>query len=449
LRHAQRCARQLQPLASKRPGNVGRRSRNGAGPALRALYHAQRRGQADASSIPSDPTEKQKNGNDNKNRNHNEDKAASIPQPTSQQLRIHGINCAVPMIGFGFMDNMVMIQAGDFIDNHIGVSFGLTTLTAAALGQVCSDVSGVCFGGVIETLASKLGLPSSTLTNEQLASKRMKLFSTGCAAIGVVIGCVLGMVSLLFMDLERAERQKKAKRLGGLFDTLVRDGRTILGAQRCNLWLVTEDGKHLWSRAFTGEIPNANQLRVVFDRYDEDHDGAIEEKNLGAAFEKLGWDANEHEVLMRFRGIRQDDGADAGEKIKFSEFKYLISCILKEDRRIPIREGGAKHTALKTGRIVNIKNAYTEQQNKSYSANYSATTGSTVNFDRYTGYDTFSVLLVPVVVDDPRRVIGLIEFANKSADGIGYQEFSKNDEKVAQLVASVASSFIADTLKAD
>mmetsp|Transcript_16793 Transcript_16793/g.31820 ORF Transcript_16793/g.31820 Transcript_16793/m.31820 type:complete len:352 (+) Transcript_16793:78-1133(+) len=351
------------------------------------------------------------------------------------------------MIGFGFMDNMVMIQAGDFIDNHIGVSFGLTTLTAAALGQVCSDVSGVCFGGVIESLAAKLGLPSSTLTNEQLSSKRMKLYSTGCAAIGVVIGCILGMISLLFMDLERAERQKKAKRLGGLFDTLVRDGRRILGAQRCNLWLVTEDGKHLWSRAFTGDIPNNERLRVVFDRYDEDHDGAIEEKNLVAAFKKLGWDANEHEVLMRFRGIRQD--ADAGDRIKFSEFKYLISCILKEDRRIPIRPGGAKHTALKTGRTVNIKNAYTEEQNKSYSANYSATTGSTRNFDRYTGYDTFSVLLVPVVVEDPRRVIGLIEFANKSVDGIGYQEFSKNDEKVAQLVASVASSFIAETIKAD
>ena len=51
----------------------------------------------------------------------------------------------------------VMIQAGDLIDNTIGVRFGLATLAAAACGQVCSDFSGVCFGGVIDAAAAKLG----------------------------------------------------------------------------------------------------------------------------------------------------------------------------------------------------------------------------------------------------------------------------------------------------
>jgi hypothetical protein len=41
---------------------------------------------------------------------------------------------------------------GDFIDTTIGVIFGLSTLSAAALGQVVSDVSGVFFGGTIEAL---------------------------------------------------------------------------------------------------------------------------------------------------------------------------------------------------------------------------------------------------------------------------------------------------------
>jgi hypothetical protein len=40
------------------------------------------------------------------------------------------------MIGFGLMDNLVMIQAGDLIDSTIGVTLGLSTLTAAAFGQV-------------------------------------------------------------------------------------------------------------------------------------------------------------------------------------------------------------------------------------------------------------------------------------------------------------------------
>mmetsp|Transcript_8945 Transcript_8945/g.22008 ORF Transcript_8945/g.22008 Transcript_8945/m.22008 type:complete len:165 (-) Transcript_8945:216-710(-) len=132
-------------------------------------------------------------------------------------------------------------------------------------------------------------------------------------------------------------------------------------------------------------------------------------------------------------------------KIHFDEFQELIQCILKEDRRIPIRKGGAKHTVLTTGKRVNIKNAYAANQD--FAQNFSQKGGSTRNFDQYTGYDTFSVLLVPVVVEDPRRVIGLLEFANKSVEGIGYQEFSKNDEKVAELLASVAASFIAETIK--
>ena len=47
------------------------------------------------------------------------------------------------MVGFGFMDNIIMIQAGDLIDQHLGVTLGISTLTAAALGNVCSDSSGV------------------------------------------------------------------------------------------------------------------------------------------------------------------------------------------------------------------------------------------------------------------------------------------------------------------
>lgn len=40
-----------------------------------------------------------------------------------------------------------MIQAGDLIDQTIGVTLGLTTLAAAACGQVVSDFTGVTFGG--------------------------------------------------------------------------------------------------------------------------------------------------------------------------------------------------------------------------------------------------------------------------------------------------------------
>lgn len=83
-------------------------------------------------------------------------------QPTSQQLRQLFIHAAIPMVrmlrrpplwrltsahlqrltpsraqvGFGLMDNTVMIQVGDYIDGSLGVMLGLNTLTAAAMGQV-------------------------------------------------------------------------------------------------------------------------------------------------------------------------------------------------------------------------------------------------------------------------------------------------------------------------
>lgn len=43
-----------------------------------------------------------------------------------------------------------MLSCGDLIDNTLGVRFGLATLTAAACGQVFSDLTGVCFGGVVQ-----------------------------------------------------------------------------------------------------------------------------------------------------------------------------------------------------------------------------------------------------------------------------------------------------------
>ena len=36
----------------------------------------------------------------------------------------------VPFIAFGFVDNTVLIYAGDYIDNTVGVAFGLSSLAA-------------------------------------------------------------------------------------------------------------------------------------------------------------------------------------------------------------------------------------------------------------------------------------------------------------------------------
>ena len=67
-----------------------------------------------------------------------EETSSLLPKhPTTQQLRIVALRYAIPMIGFGFMDNLVMIQAGDAIDQTFGVALGISTMTAAGFGQ-CS-----------------------------------------------------------------------------------------------------------------------------------------------------------------------------------------------------------------------------------------------------------------------------------------------------------------------
>ncbi|CAJ1423047.1 unnamed protein product [Effrenium voratum] len=132
------------------------------------------------------------------------------PRPDNWQLRAHAINSAVPMVAFGFMDNTVMLHAGNAIDATLGVTFGLSTLAAAACGQVCSDMAGVTFGGVIEALALKVGLPSAHLSEDQLSTGMVKRVGLLGSLAGVFTGCSLGLLNLFIIDTDRTRELKLA-----------------------------------------------------------------------------------------------------------------------------------------------------------------------------------------------------------------------------------------------
>lgn len=107
-----------------------------------------------------------------------------------------------------------MIQAGSYIDSTLGVQFGLATMTAAAAGQVVSDVSGVVFGGSLERLLTRLSLiqpPALTTAQRQLPLCRN--VSMAGAVVGVIVGCALGALTLLLVDLEVRERQERTQKL--------------------------------------------------------------------------------------------------------------------------------------------------------------------------------------------------------------------------------------------
>ena len=134
--------------------------------------------------------------------------AAVEPLSRSQIYSIFW-QAAIPMIGFGFMDQTVMLQAGNAIDCSIGVTFGLSTLTAAALGQVCSDASGVIFGGTVERfftymqITKPLHLSAAQHTLPIVSQTRF----VG-TLIGVILGCSLGLLNLLFIDTSRSSTLK-------------------------------------------------------------------------------------------------------------------------------------------------------------------------------------------------------------------------------------------------
>jgi hypothetical protein len=151
------------------------------------------------------------------------------------------------MIGFGAMDNFIMIQAGEAIDISFGVAFGLSTLTAAAMGQVVSDFSGVCFGSTVEAMAGKLGLPASRMTLRQMQLKVSRLAGTAGAAIGVVLGCLIGMTSLLFIDTQKIEKMKRREQVAQVEDKLCAGAVKLLDCERCTFFYFDKDTETLQS----------------------------------------------------------------------------------------------------------------------------------------------------------------------------------------------------------
>ncbi|XP_067838114.1 transmembrane protein 65 [Heptranchias perlo] len=134
-----------------------------------------------------------------------------VKPPSSAQRRYVFLHSAIPFVGFGFLDNAIMIVAGTQIEMSIGVIFGISTMGAAALGNLVSDVAGLGLAGYVEALASRLGLPSPDLNPKQADMWQTRLSSQLGKVIGVTIGCILGMFPLLFLKTEEEEKLEESK----------------------------------------------------------------------------------------------------------------------------------------------------------------------------------------------------------------------------------------------
>ncbi|NWY40724.1 TMM65 protein, partial [Sylvia atricapilla] len=133
-----------------------------------------------------------------------------VAPPSPGQLRHVFFHNALPFVGFGFLDNAIMIAAGTQIELSIGVVLGISTMA----GKYCEFQNFLfscpsSLAGYVEALASRLGLSIPDLTPKQADMWQTRLSAHLGKAIGVTIGCILGMFPLLFFGEEEEKLEEK------------------------------------------------------------------------------------------------------------------------------------------------------------------------------------------------------------------------------------------------
>ncbi|CAK1552702.1 unnamed protein product [Leptosia nina] len=131
--------------------------------------------------------------------------AATVPKPTTKELLHLSLANSIPFIGFGFLDNFIMIIAGDRIESSMSAYITLSTMAAAALGNTFSDVIGIGSSYYVERAAALLGLGAPALSPVQLDMPVSRRFANVGRVLGITLGCFLGMTPLLFKDDEKKE----------------------------------------------------------------------------------------------------------------------------------------------------------------------------------------------------------------------------------------------------
>jgi tRNA-specific adenosine deaminase 1 len=148
----------------------------------------------------------------------------NVPEPTRHQLYVVALHQAIPFVGFGIMDNAILLLAGEAIDVYLGVTLGISTMCAAAIGNIISDLCGVVFGTMIEDALLRWSKKIERITGGRVRLPPMPKLSydqrnlrsvrwssqLGCAA-GLTVGCVIGMFPLLFFpDVKDKEKDDGA-----------------------------------------------------------------------------------------------------------------------------------------------------------------------------------------------------------------------------------------------
>jgi GAF domain-containing protein len=113
-------------------------------------------------------------------------------------------------------------------------------------------------GTIIEDMAAQLKMPTAQLTEAQRRLRSVRLANqTGCG-VGIVIGCIIGMFPLFFIDSTKVQVRKQQAHLDAIFRDVVTEAGSLVGAARVSLFvrvdvdqnkkLPTANGKFLYAK---------------------------------------------------------------------------------------------------------------------------------------------------------------------------------------------------------
>lgn len=85
-------------------------------------------------------------------------------------------------------------------------------MAAAALGNTFSDVLGIGTAFYVERLANRIGYSPPKLSPIQMDMPSSRNFANLGRVIGVTIGCLLGMLPLLFKKKNDGHKEKEVEK---------------------------------------------------------------------------------------------------------------------------------------------------------------------------------------------------------------------------------------------
>ena len=121
--------------------------------------------------------------------------------------------------------DVLVIIAGEYIEMSIGAALALSTMAAAGLGNLLSDIAGIGFSSKIESLTETfLKIRPPELSRAAAASFNARFVKMLGAVVGISVGCLLGMFPLLFFDADHDHNlrpgEADAKKGGGEKDDI-------------------------------------------------------------------------------------------------------------------------------------------------------------------------------------------------------------------------------------